>query len=373
MLEVQASGKGVALDILIQLAGVTLVIAAFVDIYFTVLQGGSVSLLSTRLSKGVWWAFRSVGKRMNTKRNRLLSYAGPTLIPAIVLLWVSLLSIGFALFYLPVLGESIVASSGETPTGFWPALYFSQTSLVTLGTGDLVANSNFYRLSDTFVAIAGFCIVTSSLTYLLSVYNSLIRHNTFAMALHHASDDTGDAAELIARFGAGGSFQSSESAISALANELISINESHHIYVVLRYFRGSNPAYSLPRVAMLVLNSTSLIRSALDQDHFAGLTRSATASQLWRGGMRLLEDLESDFVPEDRVDIHEDRPQPEDEWRRHYRQAVARLQKEGIRTAVDPSAGEDHYVDLRRTWQPHISAFADYLLYTEEEVAGERR
>lgn len=359
------------MDFLTQFAGVALIIIALVDIYLTVLQGGSVSLLSTKLSKAVWWAFRTAGTHAGSYRNRLLSYAGPTLIPAIVFLWVSLLSIGFALFFLPVMGTRIVSASGETPTGFWPALYFSQTSLVTLGTGDLVATTNFYRLVDTFGAIAGFSIVTASFTYLLSVYNSLIRYNSFAMSLHHASEDTGDAAELIARFGAGGSFQTSESAMSALANELISINESHHIYVVLRYFRGSNPAYSLPRVAMLVLNSTSLIRSALDQDHFAAFAHSTTTSQLWRGGMQLLTDLEPDFVPEDRVEGQKDTSELENVWRRYYRHALTKLEAEGIRTAVDPIAGEDHYVDLRRGWQPHISAFADYLLYENEEISPE--
>jgi hypothetical protein len=55
-------------------------------------------------------------------------------------------------------------------------------------------------------------------------------------------------------------------------------------------------------------------------------------------------------------------------WRRYYRRALLKLQEEGIRTATDPAAGEDLYVELRRKWQPHILAYADYLLYDWKEV-----
>lgn len=358
------------MDTLSQIAGIALIIVVFVDVFLTVLQGGPVSLISAWLARGVWWTFRGVGRRLGRKnRNRLLAYAGPTLIPAMITLWMTLLAVGFALMFVPVMGTSIVATTGETPVGFWPALYFSMMSLVTLGAGDLVANTNGYRLLDTFGAVAGFSIATAAITYLLSVYASLIQHNSFALSLHHASEDTGHAAELVARFGAGGSFTASLPSMSALASELIAIIESHHTYVVLRYFRGSNPAYALPRIAMMVLDSTSFMLSALDQDEYQALIRSTTISQLWRGGMQLLTDLEPSFVPEELVEEQEDENGPERQWRDHYCRALRRFQSEGIATAKDEQAGENRYIELRRNWQPHISAFADYLLYDWEEVS----
>lgn len=49
--------------------------------------------------------------------------------------------------------------------------------------------------------------------------------------------------------------------------------------------------------------------------------------------------------------------------------AVQRLQAEGIQTARDPNSGADHYVELRREWEPYVVAFAKYLAYEWDEVA----
>jgi len=300
------------MDGLTQAAGAALILIAFVDVYLTVLQGGPVSLLSAWLSRGVWHTFRGIGQRLGRYKNRFLAYAGPTLIPAMITMWMMLLTVGFALVFLPVMGTKIVASSGETPVGFWPALYFSLMSLVTLGSGDIVANSNTYRILDTFGAVAGFSIATAAITYLMSVYSAVIRHNSFALSLHHASDDTGDAAELLARFGAGGNFSASQPSISAMADELITIIES-------------------------------------------------------------LTDLEPSFVPDEVIEEHKRDENAEQLWRKDYRHALQRLQEEGIASAADPGAGEDHYVELRRMWQPHIVAFADYLLYDWSEIEPRRK
>lgn len=356
-----------------QIAGAMLIIVAFADLYLTVLRGGRSSLLSARVDHGVWQIFRHVSAKLGPGKTRLLSYAGPTLIPLMVLIWVVLLSVGFALIFLPVVGTKVVAANGHPMTGFWPALYFSLMSLATLGSGDIIATNNLYRMLEVTAAVTGFSTVTAALTYLMSVYNSLIRHNSFALLLHHASGDTGDAIELVARFGAGGSFSASQASISGLASELTFIIEAHRIYTVLRYFRRAKPACGLPQIALLTLDGASLIRSALNQTHYRGLVRSTTTAQLWRGGLQLLTDLESSFLPKDLVKRHQPDADDEREWRVHYRRALERFQTEGIVTPCDPTAGEDYYIELRRSWQPHVAAFADYLMYDWHEVSPVER
>lgn len=61
-------------------------------------------------------------------------------------------------------------------------------------------------LSQIAGAMIGFSVLTASLTYLMSVYNGLTRRNNFALSLHHATDDTGSAADLVTRLGSGGDF-----------------------------------------------------------------------------------------------------------------------------------------------------------------------
>jgi hypothetical protein len=53
------------------------------------------------------------------------------------------------------------------------------------------------------------------------------------------------------------------------------IHEAHHFYGVLLYFRFKEPHYALSRMALLALDTTTLIKSALDDGESAWLKESA--------------------------------------------------------------------------------------------------
>lgn len=111
---------------LLPVFGVGLVVAALSDIFLTVLYARSgAGLLSDRFHKEVWHISRSAARALPRYRDRLLAYAGPSLLVLTVLLWVLLLLIGFALIVWPALGSAVRASSGGTATGFAAALYYA--------------------------------------------------------------------------------------------------------------------------------------------------------------------------------------------------------------------------------------------------------
>ncbi len=355
------------MDLLLTLTGSAIVLAAMVDVYLTVLQGGSVALLSTHLNRTVWGVFRWIGTRV-VRRDTFLTYAGPTIIFLTVGMWVVLLLVGFALIYWPALGDGIVSTQPPTPNGFATALYVSGFSLSTLGTGDLVAQDDRYRLLTVLEAIIGFSVVTASLTYLLAVYNAIAHNNAAAAWMHHATGDRGDAVQLILHLGPTGDFATAPTTISTISHDLVEIVESHHTNVALRFFRFTNPDLSLPRVALLALDTTSLIATALDSDSYRAFQRSAPVAQLRKGGRQLVTELAPHFLPEgmpaDEA-VHLNEPA----WREHYRKALTALQEEGIRPNRDPRQGEEDYVALRREWTPLVAAFTHYLAYDWQEVA----
>lgn len=355
------------MNILIQTIGALVIVAAFIDIYLTVLQRGSISLVSNRMNHIVWWCFRTLAAHLPRFRNRILSFAGPTLIPTTVAMWVILLSVGFALMFMPVMGTRIVASSGPTPTGFLPALYFSAMSLATLGAGDFIATTNFYRLLDTFGALAGIIVLTATLSYLMSVYSSLIRQHSLALALHHATGSPATPEGLVSRLGAGGDFATSQTTLGSLATELISVIEAHHTYTVLRFFIPMEAKYSLPRIAYLTLDATSLMRAALDPEQYHSQLHSASFSQFRGASRQLIDDLGTDLLPEDLVNpatTHED----EQEWRQRFDEALAMLEEEGIALNSSRQDAADRYIEMRREWQPTLSAFMTYLNISPDEV-----
>lgn len=121
--------------------------------------------------------------------------------------------------------------TASAPTDFVTAIYYSGYTVTTLGTGELTPQTSTYRLLMILEAVLGFSVLTMTLTYFESVYNHLIERNTFALSLHHRTARTVDAAELLARIGTSGDFDSSaRQDISNMAQKLLNILESHHSY-----------------------------------------------------------------------------------------------------------------------------------------------
>lgn len=350
--------------------GIALVLITLADVYLTVLYPGSSGPVSGPVEKGAWRALRRLALVLPSGRDRLLSFAAPTLLVLAVALWVSLLVVGFALIAWPALGTGIQSSRGPTPTDFAAALYFSGYSLTTLGTGDLVPKTSAYRLLMVLEAGVGFSVLTLTLTYYLSVYNALTGRNTFALSLHHSTGGTADAAEMLVRLGPRGEFGSARQDVSNMGNELLGLLQSHHSYSILRYFRFRQPYFALPRIALLAMDTGTLVRAALDEEEYYEFVRSTSVAQLWGGGLQLLTELSREFLPGGGPS-EADQAEPGDTegWRERYYRGVRRLQAEGIRTVRDLHRGADRYVELRREWEPYVVALAKYLAYEWDQVA----
>lgn len=352
---------------LTQIIGVGLVIVALVDIYLTVLfpRLGS-SILSLRLSKGLWRLFWLVAYIIPLKDKKLLAHSGPILVVATVVVWVCLLLWGFALIVWTELGWAIQSSRGSTDTDFITALYYSGFSLTTLGTGDFTPETNFQRLLMILEAAVGFSVFTLTITYLLSIYSALIRRNTFALSLHHRTAGTADAAEIIARLEADGHCGVLQQDISDIARDLINLLESQHSYPALIYFRFRQTYYALPRILLLAMDTATLIKSALNTEKYYSLVHSTAVAQLWGGGLQLLVELSSLVLPKSRSKINDSLEQV---WRKRYYQAVEKFKAEGIETASDLEAGASKYISLRRKWNPSLAGLANYMAYNWSEIA----
>jgi hypothetical protein len=68
------------------------------------------------------------------------------------------------------------------------------------------------------------------------IYNALRSRNALGLAIQTLSNDTGDAAELIAGLGPQGQFNSAYNNLSTLASNACTVKESHHFYPLLFLF-----------------------------------------------------------------------------------------------------------------------------------------
>jgi hypothetical protein len=349
--------------------GVGLVLLSLADIFLTVLYVRSgTSLISDRLARWIWRVFRVVDRWVPDDRHRIMSFGGASILLLMIAFWVILLVVGFALVAWPNLGTAIRSVNGPTPTGPAAALYFAGANLATAGSNDLIPATPGMRLVAVVCPLIGMSVITLTLTYLLQVYQALMRRNTFALRLHFATRGTGDAAELIAGLGAGGDFAGARGDLGGLARELVNLYESHHFFPMLLYFRFRDPHYALARMTTIAMDTATLIRSALDPESYAPLQNCAASTTLWEGGTHLLQEMARVLLPEScgRPGEPPDSATA-DRWREHYRAAAVRLREAGIRTAPDEQSGAEQYVQLRSKWDVALRSFASYMDYAPAE------
>ncbi|MDQ3206876.1 MAG: potassium channel family protein [Pseudomonadota bacterium] len=345
------------MDIVLILAGTLLVLLALADVFVTVLYArAGTGLLTPHVYRATWMLFKRVGARIGRRRDAFLSFAGPTMMVLTVSVWFSVLLLGFALIAWPALGTSLQTGDSRTPLDFWSAVYYAGYSLTTLGTGDIVPRTGTYRTLMVVQAALGFSVITLTLTYFMSVYSAVVRRNTLAQALHHLSGGTGSAVDMLIHLEPRGDSQQLQSQLTTLAFRVLDLLESHHSYPVLHYFRMRDERYAMARMAVLVLQPVTLVKSALGPDH-RHLASSAAVRMLWGSGTDLLHQAGDSFLKDDA------RRDTRDHDRRQFQLALARLREAGIQLAADTAGAEREYLELRDQWADLGRSFAELMGY----------
>jgi hypothetical protein len=303
-------------------------------------------------------------------RGAILSFCGPAILVMLVAVWALLLAVGTGLVIHPALGTGVVASNEPTtPTDILTAVYAGAGSMSIVGPSDFVPRTTTYRLVYMTDSLIGMSVLTLTLTYLMQIYTALLRRNSLALRIHLAAGEVPDGAELLARLGADGRFDGSQSFLAALAADITTGKESHHFYPVLFYFRFSDPQYSASRWSFVALDMVTLIETALDERRYGWLKRSADVTQIWAGCVLLLSMLTATFFDTPPSDCGVD-DRARDEWRRRYAAALSRLRDAGIHTTRDERAGAEAYVAMRTRWEPTLAALAPKMAYTMDEITG---
>ncbi len=156
--------------------GAVLVLVALRDIFHTIWHPSGRGGLSRRLMGGVW--------RVGRRRRALRPLTGPLAMVVVVLAWVVLILLGWALVYWPHLPDGFVLGSNLDPTsraGFLDAVYLSTVTLATLGFGDIVPAADWLRIAVPVQALIGFALITAAVSWVLQVYPALTRRRALAV------------------------------------------------------------------------------------------------------------------------------------------------------------------------------------------------
>jgi hypothetical protein len=353
-----------------QIAGAVVTVVVLLDIFLTVLYArAGRALLSPVVARTVWLVFRLVSRPFDRHRGRVLTFCGPVILVALIFVWAAGLALGAALIMHPHLGGGIRASQGSTPTDFMSALYAGTSSLSFVGSGDFKPQSPVFQALYMLNSLIGMSVMSLVLMYVMQIYNALRSRNTLGLAIQTLSNDTGDAAELIAGLGPQGQFNSGYSNLSSLALNACAVKESHHFYPLLSYFRFTEPYYSVSKTATVLLDSVSLIKSGISDDDYRWLKESAAVAQCWRVAILLVGTLEEVFLRgEPAQGPYADDAGARERWRTRYTAARERMQQAGIKTIADPAAGFETYASLRARWDGHIARLRASMGYEAGEI-----
>lgn len=342
-----------------QVAGALIMAAVLADVFTTVLYARISRYVSSAwLGDCVWWAVHRIDRWVHPRKELLIGFAGPLTLVFVLLLWTVGLAVGSGLLMHPALGNGIAFTRGQTPTDFVSAFYAAGISLALTGSTDFEPQTTAWRLLFWFNSLAGVSVVTLTLTYFMQVYSALQRRNTFGLKLWIASGETGDAGELLARLSQGGRLERLDQKLIEISVEMVGVNESHHFYPVLFYFRFREPFYAVAFTTSLSLDLVSILDSALDEEHADMFRGSVSLEELRLSASLLLELLEETFeggAPEPRP------PSPEqaERWKARFRAALPRLRQARFPVRPDVEGGAERYVHLRSQWDRAVEALVE--------------
>ncbi|MET0647750.1 MAG: potassium channel family protein [Pyrinomonadaceae bacterium] len=359
-------------------AGFVLLALIIFDIYATVLHSSArYGPVGESLNRVVWRMTRAVGFRLSrANRHRLLNMVGPLLLPLLIVVYVVLLTLAFALVYYPQIPGGFTYGVEHPEPGWVDAVYFSGVTLTTVGYGDLMPRTAPLRFLALFEAASGLIVITLAITYILTVYAALERKRAVAVSLYHQAGEGADVGGFIAHHFVEGRFYGLRDALRTVTRDLQGLHESHIDHPVIHYFHPVEVYKGTPRVLFLLLETCAVIRAALDREENADLRNYPEVRTLDAGVRHVLIQLVDSLDLERRVRPRRPTAQEAEEterrWRRRFDQTLARLRESRIGIRRDTEQGWEEYRAQREEWESKLRRLAIHLGYDWEEVTGDR-
>ncbi len=358
-------------------AGSVLLALIVFDIYATVLHSSArYGPVGESLNRSVWRLARGAAFRLSrSRRHRLLNMVGPLLLPLLIVVYLVLLVLAFALIYYPHVPSGF-SFSGPRPEPNWvDAVYFSGVTLTTVGYGDVAPRDTVLRFLALVESASGLVVISLAITYMLTVYSALERKRSVALSLFHQAGQGADVAGLIAHHFVEGRFYGLRDALRTVTRDLQGTLESHIDHPVIHYFHPVEVYKSTPRVLFILLETCTVIRAALDREQTEDL-RNYPEVRTLEAGVRhvltqLVDSLDLERRERPRRPTEQEAEEDAQRWRRRFEQTVARLRESGIETRHDSEQGWVEYREQREEWESKLRRLALHLGYDWDEVTGD--
>ena len=295
-----------------------------------------------------WWTWRRVGLSVGAGavREMVLSIYPLFMLLLLFALWAFLLMIGFALMHAGF-GTSVHGPPPAMP--FTTLLYFSGSTFLTLGLGDVTPGPGLARVLTISEAGMGFVFLALLIAYLPVLYQAFSRREARITLLDVWSASPPSAAVVLRR----NAESDNPTSLNVLLREWettgAEILENHISYPVLAFFRSQHDNQSWLGSLTAVLDTCALIMAGVEGiPPFQARLTFAIARHA-------VVDISQVFQQKPRPPA-QDRLSAADFARLREWLAAAKVK------LADGPAAEQRLSALRALYEPYVGALSDYLL-----------
>jgi hypothetical protein len=256
------------MDVVYRIVGITLVLLVLFDVFKTVIVPRITSrkfrIAPFLLGAVMWPLYKKLALSFSAKNISLslLETFAPISFVVLMMVWLVLMILGFALILFSFRGEI-------TPhiQYFNEAIYFAGASVLTIGYGDLVASSPIARFTVLTGALCGLIFMALDISFLFTVQNWLQQREQIVNTLSSRAGTPASGLVLLLRYKELGILSTLGPSFLQWESWTASILESHRAYPLLIYFRSSNSRESWLSSMGAMLDAASILLTSVDDVH----------------------------------------------------------------------------------------------------------
>ncbi|HYK53821.1 MAG TPA: potassium channel family protein [Candidatus Eremiobacteraceae bacterium] len=242
---------------------------------------------------------------------------------------------------------------------FGSAVYFSATSLLTIGYGDFVATSGWTRVISLFAGASGIGTVAVAITFLYSIIGAFQQRERFVVILDTRAGAPASGVALLETYGALGMMHDLSNLFRDSELWAADVLDSHLAYPILMAFRSSHKDESWVAALGALLDAAAvLVTVAVPDDVPIGAARLFLDV-----GTHLTHDLDAYF------DLPGNAPEPTTQAQREI--VRTRLNRVGFVIRDDDESWKQ-FDELRAQYVKPLDGVGRRWLHATAQLIGER-
>jgi hypothetical protein len=343
-------------------AGVVIILLTLNDVFQSVIvprATGRRYRMSVHVWRSIWRFWPGMAWRLDPenggRREELLAVFAPLTLTLLIFLWAALLIVGFGLVLWGL-------RSGITPArpSFGAVLYYSGTSLLTIGYGDIVSHGWAARLVSVLTGLAGLSLLSITTAYLFAIFGSFQTREQFVVVIGARAGAPPSGVNLLAIAGYSQTREDLPPLMIGAQRWAAALMESHLAYPVLAFFRSSHDDQSWVGTLGTLLDAATLMMTTIDG------VRDGQARLFYNVGRHATFDLSNYLMigpkaGEETVGIE----------RSEFEDACNQLVEAGY-TLRDRDEAWKRFSDLRSNYAARLNALARFFEIPPLQWIGDR-